>query len=228
VLASIRQLRSSQAGFTLAELNMSILLISIITLSILGIFTNFLVTTTRNNVSLDMAVDSQSLLRSAAEELRYGGGVRQTNTITDANAPTGGWNTSNTTFVIIVAIPALDASDEYIINPDTGYPYLNELVYYKQGSTLMKRALAHPSATGNTLKTSCPAVSANASCPADRKLAENVSAMVFTLYDQDDAITTNALLARSVKINLTMSRDTFGAPLVMENSIRTTLRNTLQ
>ncbi len=173
-----------------------------------------------------MSVDSQNLLRVTVEALRYGAGVRQNNTIADINAPTGGWSTGNANFVIIIAVPAFDSSRDYIIDSATGGPYLNELVYYKNGSTLMQRALAHPDASGNTLQTSCPENLASPSCPADKKLTDNLKSMTFTLYDQDNASTNDPLQARSIKIDLVMERDTFGAPLTLDNSIRITLRNT--
>lgn len=213
-------------GFTIPELVISITLIGIISVSLLAIFVNYFTIITRNNMVIDMTVDSQNLLRSTVEELRYGAGVRQANTIADPNGPPGGWNTSNANFVIIIAVPAIDSNRNYIINSDTGSPYNNELVYFKEGSILYKRTLAHPNATGNSLKTSCPAASAGPSCPADKKLIEHVEDMVFTLYNQDDATTTDPLLARSVKIDLSMKRDTFGEPLTLDNSIRVTLRNT--
>ena len=49
--------------------------------------------------------------------------------------------------------------------------------------------------------------------------------MLFTLYDQDNASTEDPLIARSIKIDLSMEKDTFGAPLTLVNSIRVTLRN---
>jgi prepilin-type N-terminal cleavage/methylation domain-containing protein len=213
------------SGFTIPELLISISLIGIISVSLVAVILNYFVIITRNNISTDMTVDSQNLLRATVEELRYGAGVRQTNTLTDLNGPAGGWNTSNASFVIIIAVPAKDTGDNYIIDFSTGAPYNNELVYFKQGKNLYKRILAHPSAAGNTQKTSCPAAVANASCPEDRKLNDATKDMVFTLYDQDDVVTTNPLLARSIKINLQLERDTFGQPLVLNNSIRTTLRN---
>jgi len=219
-------IKNNSHGFTLVELNLSIAILSVIAVSLLAIFTNFLVIITRNNVLIDMTTDSQSLLRSVVEELRYGAGVRQTNTVADANAPVGGWNTSNSNVVIIIAIPAFDSSRNYIIDLVTGEPYLNELVYFKDGSILYKRILADPNAAGNILKTSCPASVANSTCPPDRMQTENVNSMVFILYNQDDAITTDPLSARSIKIDLTLRRDTFGSPITVDNSIRMTLRNT--
>lgn len=222
----IKRADNHRSGFTLVELNLSLLVLGIISVSLLTIFTNYLVLITRNNVLMDMTVASQNLLRTAVEELRYGAGVRQANTISDANAPAGGWTTSNSNFVIIIAVPALDQNRDYIIDADTGSPYINELVYFKSGTNLYKRVLANPNASGNSLKTSCPEASATPSCPADRKLTENVNNMVFTLYDQDNTLTTDALLARSIRITLNLQRDSFGTPLAVDNSIRVTLRNT--
>ncbi len=219
-------IKHNQSGYTLVELNVSIVVLGIIMVSILAIFTNYFAIITRNSNMLQMSVDSQALLRVMTEELRYGAGVRQTNTITDPNGPSGGWNTSNATFVIITAVPAVDSADQYIINPDTGTPYLNELVYYKLDSIMYKRSLAHPNAVGNKMLTSCPSNIATASCPADIKLIDDVADMNFVLYDQDDVITTVPIEARSVIINIAMSKDTFGSPITHNNSIRTTLRNT--
>lgn len=214
-----------QHGFTIVELNITMTLMAIVAVSFMAIFTNFLVTSTRTNASIQMTHDSQNLLRVMVEELRYGAGVRQTNSITDPNAPSGGWNTGNTNFVIITAVPALDSSNNYITDPNTGYPYENEFVYYKSGDILYKRTLANPSATGNTLKTSCPPSIASSSCPADRELAEGIDTMTFTLYDQDNNLTTTATNARSIKIDLSLQKNTFGTPLRFDNTIRITLRN---
>jgi len=151
--------------------------------------------------------------------------VRQTNSIADSHAPAGGWNTGNENFVIIIAVPAVDSSNNYIIDTATGSPYNNELVYFKQANTLYRRKLAHPGAVNNTMKTTCPASSVSSTCTADTKLIEHVEDMSFTLFDQDDNTTADPLLARSVNVELTMKRDTFGAPLTLDNSIRVTLRN---
>lgn len=215
----------NQSGFTLVELLISITLIGIISVGLMGVITNYLVIITRNSKFVDMTTDSQNLLRITVEELRYSAGVRQINTIADSNAPSG-WNTSNSNFVIIIALPALDSDQEYIVNPLTGSPYNNEIVYFKQGRTLYKRFLANPNASGNTTLTSCPIATVSPSCPADRVLSDNTENMIFTLFDQDNTVTTDALLARSIQINLLLQEVTFGNPLVLNNSIRITLRNT--
>lgn len=215
----------NQAGFTITELIISISLLAIVSVSIMTVFINYFVIITRNNIIVDMTSDAQNLLRSTTEELRYGAGVRQTNSIVDANSPVGGWNTSNSNFVIIVAMPATDASGNYIIDPLTGSPYNNELVYFKSQAKLYKRTLANPNAAGNRATTSCPASIATIGCPADKQLIDYLNDMNFTLYDQDNGVTTDPLLARSINIDLIMQRETFGQPLVLNNNIRITLRN---
>jgi hypothetical protein len=128
--------------------------------------------------------------------------------------------------VIVIAFPAVDTDRNYIIDTATGEPYNNEFVYFKSGTTLYKRILADPAATGNSLRTTCPASLASSSCPADKVLLDTLDDMVFTLYDQDDIVTADPLLARSVKIDLFLEKDTFGDPLTLDYSIQTTLRNT--
>jgi len=220
-----KKLFQNQFGFTIVELSVVIAVTAIIAVVFLGAISNYFVVITRNNELTDMTVTSQNLLRTTVENIRFGNGVEQTNQIYDPNAPSGGWNTSDTNFVIIIAVPAVDASENYIIDPNTGSPYMNELVYYKSGSTLLQRTLANPNATGNTLVTSCPASLATPSCPADKHLADYVSSMTFTLYDQNANLTTDPTQARSIDVNLTVQRNAPGNPLSLTNQIQVTLRN---
>lgn len=214
-----------QAGFTLVEMTVVVTVLAIIGVTFLGIIANYFVVIVRNNELTAMTVNSQNLLRSTVENIRFGDGVEKTNQIYDPNAPAGGWSTSDSNFVIIIAVPAETSSRAYIIDPSTGSPYMNELVYYKNGSTLMERKLANPNATGNTMVTTCPQSLASASCPPDIQLADYVSSMLFTLYDQNAAVTTDPSLARSIKITLNMQRNAPGEPLNLTTATRVTLRN---
>lgn len=215
----------AQAGFTLVEVTVAVSLMAIIGVVFIAMVNNYFVVITRSNALAEMTINSQNLLRSTVENIRFGDGVRQINQIADANAPNGGWNTSNSIFVIIIAVPAVTKTHAYIIDPSTGSPYMNELVYYRNGSTLMVRKLANPMAIGNIVTTTCPANLATSSCPSDPELAKYVSSMTFTLYDQNATLTTAPSLARSVAISLTMQRNAPGQPLNVTNDIRVTLRN---
>jgi Tfp pilus assembly protein PilE len=218
--------KRNQAGFSIVELNIAITVAAVMSIAFLTIFTSFLASTTRTNASIDMTAKSQVLLRSLVEELRYSAGVRDSNTIDDPNvsgSPPGEWVTSNANTVLITAVPAEDSTGAYIINTDTGSPYLNEYVYYKNGSVLYKRTLAHPLATGNTSKTSCPV--GTPTCPADRKLIETLDNMTFVLYDQDNEVAAASANARSIQINLFLKDRSFGQDLRFDNTVRVTLRN---
>jgi Tfp pilus assembly protein PilE len=212
-------------GYTLVEEVVVVTVIGIISIAFVGSIASYYVTITRTNELEQMTVSSQNVLRSTVENIRYGDGVRQTNAISDPNAPTGGWNTSDSNFVIILEVPAENTSHNYIIDPDTGSPYMNELVYYKNVNLLMERKLANPNASGDSLTTSCPPSNATTTCPADTELADWVNSMTFTLYDQNASQTTTPSLARSVGITLNMQRDAPGKPLNLTTNIRVTLRN---
>lgn len=207
------------------ELLVGISIGSVLFLAFMAALINYFVLITKNNAAIDMAANSQNLLRVTVEALRVGDGVRQTNTISDSHAPSGGWNTSNTNFVIVIATPAFDSARNYIIDASTGSPYMNELVYYKNGASLLERRLANPGAVGDTLLTSCPADQSSASCPPDKILADFVQTMNFTLYDQDNNLTIDPALARLIKINLNMQRTVFGSAIGLNSSIQVTLRN---
>ncbi|HVX24342.1 MAG TPA: prepilin-type N-terminal cleavage/methylation domain-containing protein [Candidatus Saccharimonadales bacterium] len=212
-------------GFTIVELLVVVSVFAIIGVAYSYLVANYFVVINRNGELADMTMTSQNLLRSTVENIRLGDGVRQSNQITDPNAPGGGWNTSDTSFVIVLAVPALDSSHDYIIDPDTGSPYMNELIYYKNGSQLMERRLANPDAAGDTLKTTCPSNLATPTCQADIELADYVNSMTFTFYDQDADQTSNPTEARSVKISLNMQRNAPGEPLNLATTMQVTLRN---
>lgn len=215
---------NKNSGFTIVELLIVISVLAIIGVTFLGIVANYFVTITRTEELTNMTVTSQNLLRTTVENIRFGDGIEQSNQIYDPNQPSG-WNTSETNFVIILKVPALNASHNYIIDPNTSDPYMNELVYYKNGTTLMQRTLANPNASGNSLVTSCPPNLATASCPADKQLATYVNTMSFTMFDQNANITSTPSLARSIGITLNMQRNAPESPINLTTSIRVTLRN---
>lgn len=79
--------------------------------------------------------------------------------------------------VIYYEAPSIDSSKNYIMNGNQ--PYDDEFVLYLNGSTkqLLLRTLVNPSASGDRLKTSCPASAATSSCPADTIIASDITAV---------------------------------------------------
>ncbi len=224
--ANIKTMRAqAQAGFTIAELMIATAIIGLLIVPAMLVILYFYGATIQNSAQAQLAVESQNVLRSIVEELRVSSGVRDSNTITDPNEPSGGWTTSNASLVLIISSPATDLSNNYITDPNTGGPYQNELVYFATGGTLYKRYLANSGATGNRNRTSCPAASASSTCPADIVLSNHFKTMTFTFYDQDGSTTTTLANARSVLMDIQMEEKVFGRTMNFQNKIRVTLRN---
>lgn len=181
--------------------------------------------TVRTSLYAQLATESQIVLRSVVEELRQSSSIRTTNAVADGNAPGGTWTTSNSSLILIISTPALDGSNNFIIDSGTGYPYQNEIVYFTSGKNLYKRFLGNTSASGNTRKTTCPQALSSSACPADILMSSNFKTLSFIFYDQDDAVTTNIPAARSIQLFIQMQRKTYGKTLTFDNNIRITIRN---
>lgn len=188
---------------------------------------DFFGTIMARSTTAQLATESQTLLRTVVEELRTASSVKVSNTITDSYAPPAGWSTDNNALILIISTPALTSTRAFIYDPLSGSTYQNELVYFVEGSLLYRRTLANGSAPGNSAKTTCPKASSTSSCPADKILTEHFKAMSFVLYDQDDIITSNISLARSLVLNVSMQKPTFSGATTFDNSMRMTMRNSL-
>ena len=211
-------------GFTVVELTIAVVVASIMAGIILMVLTVFYGSFLTNETQARITVDSQIILRNMVDELRTASAIRTTNLVTDANNP-GGWSTDEDSAILIVATPAEDTSGEYIFNGDTGDYYQNEIIYFAEDNTLYKRQLADTSAPDNTGATNCPEDQASATCPADRIVSGDFSDLSFTFYDQDDALTEDPNLARSVAISIYLEKKIYGQTVSTNNNIRMTLRN---
>lgn len=216
----------NQAGVTIVELLVVIGISSVLLISFMTVSVYMYGDTVRTSLYAQLANESQTVLRSVVEELRQSSSIRTSNANPDANAPGGAWTTSNSSLILIISIPAVDSSNNYIVDSNTGYPYQNEVVYFASGSRLYKRFLANPSAAGNARQTTCPQAVSSSSCPPDILMSSDFKTLNFVFYDQDDVVTTTIPNARSIKLFIQMQRKTFGKTLTFDNNIRITIRNT--
>lgn len=191
-------IRINQKGISLAELMVVIVMTGIFT----TIITNFMISYWRYGYILQSDLDTFNTRLNAGDILRdsigASSGLVMQNGIADAhpanveptdvsgnhwkiihavpgNKPVGAAGT--TTPLIYYRRPAANASGAYIMNG--AQPYEDEYVLYLDGSskTLKLRSLANSSASGNRLKTSCPAANVTANCPADRIIARDLSSV---------------------------------------------------
>jgi len=216
---------TKQNGFTIVELTVSITAGSIVALAVLSISLFFFADVMRAGAQTELQSDAQTALNRVVEDMRTGSAILTTNTITDANEPGGGWNTSNTDLVLIVSTPSVNSSGNFIFDSGSGNPYQDEFIYFTDGNTLYKRILSNPTAPDNSSQTTCPAAAATSSCREDRKLTDNFEDMSFVFYDQNNNVTTDPTLARSAQITIQMYRQVFGRDVSVENNVRMSLRN---
>ncbi len=217
--------RRSQLGFTITELVIAITVAGILAGAIFVATFDYYADVNRSQVATDEALSSQSILNQMTSDIRLADAISSTNTITDPNAPAGGWVTSNPSNVIIIESPATDSSRNIIYNPDTGFPYRNEFIYFVSGSSMYKRVLANTSAPGNTAVTTCPQSLSSPTCPPDALFSDHVNNLSFTFYDSSDNSTSDATKARSVLLDVNLGQKVYGRDVTLSNQARITLRN---
>lgn len=212
-------------GFTIVELLISVAIASILATVLLTISLTFFGNTARSQATAQMAVDSHFMLRAIVEDLRLSDSVATTNTLNDANAPTGGWATSDPNNILILNRPATTTTNTIIYDDSTGNPYNNQFIYFVSNRTLYKRLLKNTAAPGNSVVTTCPPPEVTSSCPADREYSKNIDDLTLTFYDASNNTTNNLPSARTVRVELLVSRKIFGKTVNFNNSILTKLRN---
>jgi hypothetical protein len=85
--------------------------------------------------------------------------------------------TTGSTPILYFQAPSTDSSHNFIMNGVQ--PYQDEFVLYLDASSkqLMMRTLVNPAVGTDRLKTSCPPAQASASCPADKVMGNEISAV---------------------------------------------------
>lgn len=217
--------KKNSKGFTLPELVISVTVAGILTMVLFAATFYYYVDTAQAETATNLALESQTILTQLTEDIRLADSIAGTNAIADANAPAGGWVTSNPSNIIIIENPAVDSSRNIIYDNNTGFPYSNEFIYFLSGGKMYKRVLANSAATGNTVTTTCPPDKVTPTCPADRLFSDNASNLSFTFYDSTGTATSDATKARSVALTVNMAKKSFGKNVTLSNSTRVTLRN---
>lgn len=214
-----------QSGFTLVEVVISIT-VAVIMTGVLFLATfRFFANAVQSQQTAELALESQTLLGQMIEDLRLSAGINATNQIVDANQPVGSWATSDPNNVLIITTPATTTSNDIIYDPNTGFPYQNEIIYFISNKTMYKRVLKNTSASGNKAITNCPEASSSPTCPSDRVFTTNVDNITFTMYDDTNTVTTNTAQAASIAVTVYLSKKVFSKTVSLSNSMRVTQRN---
>lgn len=190
--------RKTEEGFTLIEVLVSMTVTSIF----IGLIMFFMISYWRYGYLLEADLDTFITRLNAGDVLRESfsssSGLVIQNGIPDVNRhnpdPLDGtgqyWlpihaipsntpvGTSGTTAPLVYyKRPSQNLSGAIIMNG--AQPFEDEFIIYLNGTTkqLLHRSLANPSATGNRLKTSCPAAIATSVCPADKIIASDLASV---------------------------------------------------
>lgn len=213
------------AGYTLPELMISMGIAAAIATVLMTVSLTFFGSAIRSQVTAEMAVESHFTLRAIIEDIRLADNIAAMGVLADANAPSGGWTTSDTNNTLIINRPATTNTNDIIYDSSTGNPYDNEYIYFVSGGALYKRLIQNTAASGNSITTTCPQSATSPTCPLDRKYSSYTNDLTFTFYDTGNNVTTDTAQARSVRVGLVMSRRVFGQMVNFNNSILTNLRN---
>lgn len=214
-----------QAGFSMVELMIAISIAAILSTVLIAFTMGYVVDVFRSRSAAELAVESHFVLRTIVDDIRIADGIASTNDIVDNNVPINGWQTSDVNNQLIINSPAITTTSDIIYDSSTGYPYRNQYIYFITNHKLYRRTLKNTNASGNFAVTSCPETAVSSTCPQDKVYTSNINDISFVFYDIDNNITSNPILARSVKLGVVMSRKTFGKSITLNNSIQVTLRN---
>lgn len=195
---SLLPIHNAQRGFTVVELVVVMTMTMLFSGLVLTFAIDYWGSTANLKNSNETLISRQTAGDTLRSNLERSSGLVLQNSIGDANSavsdpsePSGAyWITLHAvpqtitmpaadaySPVFYFTAPSTDGDHEWIMNGEQ--PYYDEFVLYLDGATrrLLLRTLAHPSATGNTRQTTCPAGLSSSSCPGDRIVAEDVTSV---------------------------------------------------
>jgi prepilin-type N-terminal cleavage/methylation domain-containing protein len=215
----------NQRGFTLVELLITITLISMLSLMMANFVADWLQTSNLAQARTALLSNAQEALDKVSNDIRLSGSADATNRWPDANGPGGnqfGWQSDSDTLVL-GRIATTEDNDVIFSDPAQYITEKDNAIYYVSGEKLYRRIIASDDPNTAAI-TTCPPVSATSSCPADSKVAEDVTAFTVTYYDANDTIV-SADEARAVQLSITVSQSKGGKAVSETYATRMVFRN---
>jgi Tfp pilus assembly protein PilW len=216
-----------ERGFTLVEL--------VITVGTTALLIGVIVTFMTNSIAQYAKTESRASLLNEAQigldvigsDIRLSGNADTNNRITDDNAPGApddllSWESDQDTLILATAVE--DSSGSIIFaDPALYISQKNNNIYYLSNGSLFKRTLANEVAN-NSAVTTCPPASATQSCPADKKLLNNVATFTVKYFnDQNQEVAPSN--ARSIELFVKLEKTQYNQPISVEYSTRMVFRN---
>jgi prepilin-type N-terminal cleavage/methylation domain-containing protein len=197
--------RNREQGFTLVELLIVMILISILSLAIANFIADWLQASSRTQVRASLLLDDENAMDTITNDIRLSGNVDTNNRWADTYGPGGQFGWQSGTQVLVLAKIATDKNNNVIFSDTTNYITLKDNeIYYLSGKTLYRRTLDSNNLSDAAV-TTCPPAEASRTCPADTTIATGVSSLAFAYYDANNNIVTPSN-ARSVQVSITTSQ----------------------
>lgn len=216
---------SNHRGFSLIELIVAMVLMSILALMLPNFIANWLGSAALTRNQTELLAQAENALDTINQDIRLSGVADTINRWPDPNAPGllgYGWTSDSDTLVLAKA--ATDQSQDIIFSDPAKYFTLkNNQVYYLDGDTLYRRTIASNN-PNDAATTTCPPDEATSECPADRTIATGVTNFSITYYDASNiqVIPTNA---RSIQLAITLEKQHGGKTISANYDTRMVFRN---
>jgi prepilin-type N-terminal cleavage/methylation domain-containing protein len=215
---------SVQRGFTLVELLITISLVGIISLVMADFVAGWLQTSSLAQSRTLLLSNAQDALDNISNDIRLSGSADLNNRWPDANAPGNqfGWQSNGSTLVL-ARIATTAQKDAIFSDPAQYITEKDNVVYYVSNKKLYRRIIAADD-PNTAAVTTCPPASPTPSCPADSKIAEDVTAFSVSYYDADDQIVTPDS-AQAIQLAITLSAVKGGEETTATYTTRMVFRN---
>lgn len=218
-------MRSSLSGFTMIEVVIATTVIGLLLVPVSMVILQFYGQALATSRNTQLAIDSRNTLSVITENLRTSSAIMAENTITDPNAPSGGWKTSSAGKVLVIATPAFNKTPAMVLNTSTGKYYQDEIVFYVTNKELRRRYLANGGVADNKQVTTCPPATSTSTCPPDLTLSRDTNNFSFILYDTSNAVTTTPSNARSIQASTELLQKIYGRDISYRDTALVALRN---
>lgn len=218
---------SNQSGFTLAELIISCLIVSIMSIVLINFMGEWVKQNALTNARVSLLNDAQVALDSIGENIRQSSSADQNNRWLDSYAPGApsnlqSWQSNDTTLVLATA--AQNNNGDIIFSDPGNYTsWKNNYIYFVSNQILYVRTLA-ANVSGNKAVTSCPPAAASSTCPVDRALTSNATNFGVTYLNNDNQ-TVTPTNARSIELSLTLRTTKYNQPIETTYKTRMVFRN---
>lgn len=199
--------RQAQAGMTLVELTITMVLITVVSLSMAVFVLNGVRTYATAAAKSDLLAQAQTASDRIAADIMLAASADHNNRVADQYPPVTGnptsWQSNANTLILATAVE--NTSGNIVYADASNYvSHKNNVIYYVKDKTLHRRVLA-AAVTGNKSRTTCPPANATSGCPADSVVLTDVVSVTFSYRDHlNQSVVPDE--ARSVEVAVVLQR----------------------